>query len=222
VLDKENNEVGRVHISHWNPGKRWKDLTPIPKGFVKEAKRMRSKHLTYARAKPLGAEKESVLIECAGLAWCKKGDSPSKKLGRDIALERLQDQVELVNPDCKVVYDRLYCDHSLLCGNAWCTHYKHWDSYLGVAEQFCMPWGVKVRAVYPQDRLAKDTPWYNREITGYLKRIYFWLKKGYTLDDEQRGILRELAGYAEHGEQRVSGSISEPPDDVGRDAGESD
>jgi len=71
-----------VKVTHWWPGRQWRGPSPIPAFMIEEAKRRKSRYLTYAQA---GGYEDL----CFGAAFCCPKDAPSRALGREIALGRL-------------------------------------------------------------------------------------------------------------------------------------
>lgn len=72
-----------ARVNHWWPEREWEGPSPIPRFLVKEAERRGSKYLTMAVV---------ILPEMdfAEVAYCNPVDTPSRKMGRHIALGRLR------------------------------------------------------------------------------------------------------------------------------------
>ena len=72
-----------VRVYHWWSGKEWRYGSPIPSFLIKEVEKRGSKYLTYVETY---APDAYVLWDHA---TCCPRDTPSRKMGRKIALGRL-------------------------------------------------------------------------------------------------------------------------------------
>ena len=72
-----------MKVYHWWPGRTWAGPCPIPSIFIKEAERMGTRYLTFA------LDYHGNIPVC-GVARCCPKDVPSRKLGREIAIGRMQ------------------------------------------------------------------------------------------------------------------------------------
>jgi len=80
-----------VRVYHWWPEKGWWSNCPIPSFLVKEAKQKGSRYLTYVETE---GELDGNYGWIAACAICCPRDFPSRKMGRTIALGRLQKKLE--------------------------------------------------------------------------------------------------------------------------------
>ena len=86
-----------MKIYHWWPGRKWEGPCPIPCYLVKQAERRGSKYLTVAEMRLLSLTDESYVM-IVGSAFCnkKEKDGPSRKYGRELAIDRLKEQLAMV------------------------------------------------------------------------------------------------------------------------------
>ena len=89
ILVRKGEEVGRVWIAHWWPGRDWWSndhfswtINPIPAYVRGKAHRMKSKYMTMVRVTfPDG--------ELVTYSTCRSNDQPNRAKGRFIALLRM-------------------------------------------------------------------------------------------------------------------------------------
>jgi hypothetical protein len=74
----------KIRIYHWWPGREYKKDNPIPPWLLREAERMGSRYLTVATE-----ERNDRLLLVYGWAFCCPRDTPSRSIGRKIAMGRL-------------------------------------------------------------------------------------------------------------------------------------
>lgn len=73
----------RTKVVHWWPGRQYEYTCPIPAFIVDKALSMGSRYVTYAYCHN---GKQAV----AGWAYCCPKDTPSRRVGRDIATGRMR------------------------------------------------------------------------------------------------------------------------------------
>ena len=74
-------ELGKVRVNHWWPGK---EQTPIEPELIRLAEQRGSRYLTVATVELPGGERVQTT------AFCCPKDVPTRRMGRRIALGRLQ------------------------------------------------------------------------------------------------------------------------------------
>jgi len=80
-----------VKIYHWWPEKEWWSSCPIPAFLIRSAWKKGSRYLTYVETE---GELDGNRGWIAAAAMCCPRDIPSRKMGRTIALGRLQKKLE--------------------------------------------------------------------------------------------------------------------------------
>lgn len=81
-------DIPKVKVVHWWPGRVWRSCSPVPTIYTKEAMRRGSRYLTYAET----LAQDGHLI--TAVAFCNPKDSPSREMGRRIAVGRLVSNLE--------------------------------------------------------------------------------------------------------------------------------
>ena len=91
VIATNGTDRTRVKLYHWWPGRQWEGPSPIPPRLTHSAENRGCRYLTLASVDEQGRD----LPFSCGLAMCCPADTPDRKLGRKIALGRLNAEIEM-------------------------------------------------------------------------------------------------------------------------------
>ena len=80
-----------VRFYHWWPGREYKEACTMPSAILKKAREHKARYVTVAKVSIITGETEDGVV--VGVAYCGRKDTPSKRMGRKIALGRLKKEL---------------------------------------------------------------------------------------------------------------------------------